>query len=107
MGTNHVEAAKARQRQATSTGGSCPRLGANLPQAEVGKASDRAANQFGVSRHTAQKAATVVESIDELKTVGDTKAASGLGRAMEESVSAAYRRVAPVPVGGTLAFPGN
>ncbi len=65
------EAEKAKARQATSTGGKKPTLkpevraaSENVPQAESGRAKDKAAAAVGVSRPTYEKAKAVVEAAE-------------------------------------------
>src|SRR5262245_23981574 len=52
---------EARARQATSTGGSNPQLRANLREADNGKSSEKAAEEFNVSPRTVEYAAKVIE----------------------------------------------
>jgi hypothetical protein len=54
QGDARDQAAEAKKRQATSTGGKKPQLRAKLPQAE-GKARDQVAEVFGVPGHEASK----------------------------------------------------
>lgn len=52
---------RARKRLATSTGGSSPQPVANLPQADVGKSRDKAAELLNVSPRSVQAAETVLK----------------------------------------------
>lgn len=63
---------------------------ANLPE-PCGEAAEIAAEAVGLSRHTAEKAAEVVEVMDELKEAGREEEAKAIGEKLEESVSAAHR----------------
>jgi len=49
LGCGHGRIELERERQATSTGGSSPQLVEPVPQAERGKARDKAGKEFGVS----------------------------------------------------------
>lgn len=58
-------------------------------------AADKAAKQVGMSRPTAEKAAKVVEVIQDAKAKGDTAKAEQLTTKLNKSVSGAYKEVAP------------
>jgi ParB-like chromosome segregation protein Spo0J len=67
---------------------------ANLPEHQ-GEAAVIAAEAVGMSRHTAERAAAVVERIDKLESNGHAKEAGELREKLETSVSAAHREIAP------------
>lgn len=56
-----LESVKARERQATSTGGSDPQLRVNLPQAENGRVRDIIAKYLGISGSQYERMKFVVE----------------------------------------------
>ena len=56
-----MESVKARERQATSTGGSDPQLRVNLPQAENGRVRDIVAKYLGISGSQYERMKFVVE----------------------------------------------
>jgi ParB family chromosome partitioning protein len=85
-----VEQRKAKERQATSTGGNNPQLRDRCPQAEVGKTRDIIAERVGLgSGRTYERAKPVVEKIDELKEQGNDKDAKFLITVLNESVRGA------------------
>jgi DNA polymerase II small subunit/DNA polymerase delta subunit B len=66
----------------------------NFPQREMGKSRDLAAGKLGVSGRTAEKAAKVVEKVDELRAEGKEKEAEELRETLnEESVNKAYAKM--------------
>ena len=60
-----IEQAKAKERQATSTGGTDPQLKEIFPEAG-GQARDKTAQQFGISGKTMEKELSIVEHKDLL-----------------------------------------
>lgn len=60
------EAGEAKKRQATSTGGGNPQLVALMPEAETGKARDKAAQAVGVSPRYVQDAKKIESAAPEL-----------------------------------------
>ena len=85
----NAESIRAKNRQKTSTGGAEPQLRAQVPEAEKGRAADRAAAEVGMGRKTADKAATVVAVIDQATEAGDTETAESLRETLNESVAGA------------------
>lgn len=85
-----IESARAKRRQATSTGGAEPQLQADQPPAA--RASDVAADAIGMSRTTAEQASVVVDAIDSAVETGDDDRATELRSALETgSVSVAHQ----------------
>jgi hypothetical protein len=68
-----IEAERAKQRQATSTGGSNPQLVVNVPEADTGRVCDIAAAKLGMSGLSAERAAEVADAIDSLEHSGGWK----------------------------------
>jgi len=62
-----------------------------------GKSSEIAAEQVGLSRKTAERAAVVVAKIDEAEAAGDAETAADLRETLETSVAAAHRKVTEQP----------
>lgn len=87
-----IETELAKQRQATSTGGSDPQLKPNLAEAVKGQARDKAAEAVGLKRSTAEKLEKIVHKAD----TGDPAARQTLDEvnAGSMSVDRAYREVA-------------
>ena len=73
----------------------------------VGEAAEIAADIVGMSRQTAERAAEVVEKIDELEDAGKSDEANELRETLESSVSAAHREVADVEVREVKDSAGN
>lgn len=87
LAVEKLYAAEAKERQATSTGGSKPQLVAELPQAEKGKSRDKAAAVVGVSPRTISDAKRVYES-------GNQEVIEAVDK-KEMSISKAAKAVAP------------
>lgn len=60
------EAERARERQATSTGGTNPQLMENFPQADAGTARDKAGQAVGVAGKTIDKAEKIAEAAPDV-----------------------------------------
>ena len=60
-----IEAGKAKERQATSTGGNNPQLCEKSH--EAGRADEETAKQFGISSNTLRKEIAIVDNRDKLK----------------------------------------
>jgi len=110
-----VEKELAKRRQATSTGGAAVRSGKSastkVVEAEkAGVAKRIAAAKIGMSAPTAEKAAEVVQKIDEAEAAGDAAKAAELRQELNEgSVAAAHRKAtgeADAPSGKSAAPPG-
>lgn len=91
------ERAKARQAHGKTAPGKT--LVENLPQAmeDDGKARDKAAAAVGWSGKTGEKAVAVVDAIDEAEAAGDTERANTLRAALNKSVNAGAKAIAPEP----------
>ena len=59
-----MEKARAKKRQATSTGGKDPQLQVNLPEADKGRARDIAAKKANVSGRQVDKIETLLREAD-------------------------------------------
>ena len=87
-----IERARAKARQATNTGGSNPQLQVNLPEAERGQSREAIATRVGIgSGSTYERAAKVVQAIDDAAARGDEKTAVGLKTVLNESVDGATK----------------
>ena len=87
-----IEAEQAKVRQKTLNNKD-EALRENVPQAR-GKSSDLAAKEVGMSGKTAEKAAKVVEKIDELEESGEVEEAAELRETLNKSVSGAAKKIA-------------
>lgn len=65
-----IAAARAKERQATSTGGATPQLVDTCPQADNGKARDDVGEALGISGRTVADLTTVKDVVDELIEFG-------------------------------------
>jgi hypothetical protein len=65
----------------------------NLPPDMKGKARDIAAAKIGISGRTAEKAAMVVEKIDQLVTDGKSEKAEELRKVLTKSVDGAFKKL--------------
>lgn len=96
-----IEAERAKERQGTSTGGADPQLRGNSPKlkksGKKGKSGDIAAEKVGMSSKTAEKAAEIVDAIDEAEAAGDTEKADQLRDTLNKNVSAAHREAQQKP----------
>jgi len=91
-----IEEARAANRQKTSTGGKSPQLSPNLDEAGKGRADEKAAEQAGMKKTTARKAAEVVTKIDEAEAAGDKETAADLRETLNtKSVDAAHKKAKP------------
>jgi ParB family chromosome partitioning protein len=92
-----VEASKAFHRQILLAGtrpNTQPDLQVNLPEGEKGQTRDLIAQRVGLRARNYEKAARVVETIDEQTSLGDSSSAQALRRVLnEQSVDAAYQIV--------------
>lgn len=87
-----IEQEQAKKRLKTRTNE--PKV--NLPEAQrKGQSRDLAAKEVGMSGSTAEKAAKVVEKIDELEEAGETEQATELRETLNKSVSGAAKKLKP------------
>jgi len=90
-----VEASKASLRQILLAGtrpNTQPDLQANLPEGEKGQTRDAIAQRVGLRARNYEKAAKVVEVIDEQTSLGNSSCAQTLRKVLnEQSVDAAYQ----------------
>lgn len=99
-----IEAERAKGRQSHGETAPGKRLGENSPKrskgkktGKKGKSSDAAAEKVGMSSKTAEKAAKVVDAIDEAEAAGDTEKADQLRGTLNKNVSAAHREAQQEP----------
>ena len=86
-----IEAEQAEKRM--KTGKTDPKV--NLPEGQKkGQSRDLAAKEVGMSGSTAEKAARVVEKIDELEESGEVEEAAELRETLNKSVSGAAKKIA-------------
>lgn len=87
-----IETKRAKKRQSHGKTAPGKTLRESLPQASKGKAREKAAKKVGMSGRTAEKAAKVVDKIDELEKKGEIEKAQNLRTKLNnKSVSGAHK----------------
>lgn len=94
-----VESERAKRRQQATQNSPTHSVRGKVPTPKLcekpkenGRSKDKAAEQVGVSRKTADKALAVVAKIDEAEATGDKETAAELRETLEVSVSAAHKK---------------
>lgn len=88
-----IEAELAKRRKAAAGGKGNNKNGPGENAGTIGEAKEKAAEAVGMSRHTAENAAAVVDAIDKAEEAGDTARAADLRKALNDgTVAKAHRK---------------